>query len=158
MSWFKPDLPMDVAFWLICFAGRDRYAPWDYFLKPGFRHCFLLGYVPDAKLWIRYEVLYHRTEMSLISHHIADLYLTVAQYEGAVLRWEPGAPRAPSWMLRFGLWCVPAIKHVLGVRCVALTPWGLHEWLLRNGAKPLLAEDRHESVRDTESAAGRPGG
>lgn len=156
-SWFKPDLPMEPKVWFICFGGMKQLSPWDWFLRPGYRHAFMLGYVPAAGIWIRYEVLFHRTEISLISSQVADLLLTAAQGEGGVLTWRVGEAKAPSWGLRFGLWCVPAIKHVLGVRCVALTPRGLHQWLLRNGAQPLLPEEKHEPVFSPESAAGRPG-
>ena len=147
---FVPDVPESPPIWLVCFAGREVRTPWDRFLTCGFRHAFLLGFVPGPNVWLLHETLYDRTNVAVVSSAIADRLLTTAVREGAVLEWRIGPPEPPRLMLRFGLWCVPAIKHVLGVRCVALTPKGLHDWLLRNGAKPVAAE-AHEPVLDNES-------
>lgn len=158
MTWFKPDLPLAPKLWWVCFVGMKKLTPWDWLLSPGYRHAFLLGYLPDAQMWLRYEVLFHRTEISLVSGDIAGRLLSLAMTEGGVLSWPAGEWQRPTWGLRFGLWCVPAIKHVLGVRCVALTPEALHDWLLRNGGKPLVTEENHEPVQLAEGPAGRPGG
>ena len=34
---------------------------------------------------------------------------------------------------RFGFYCVPAIKHLLGLKCVALTPDGLYRAVIKAG-------------------------
>ena len=125
----------------MCFAGIERKTPWDRFLKSGYRHVFLLGYLSECRLWLRYDVLYDRTMISLVSPQTAGALFSRCVAEGAVLAWPAGDYRPPSWWLRFGLWCVPAIKHVLGIRCVALTPKQLHDFLKRNGARPLIEEE-----------------
>lgn len=140
---FVPDLPSAPRVWQVCFVGDKRQAPWDWFLPAGYRHAFLLGYLPEHRLWLRYEVLYHRTEISLISPALAGQLLSTAVAQGGVLSWPAGDWQAPSWWLRFGLWCVPAIKHALGLRCVALTPKQLHDFLVKNGAKRLIEEREH---------------
>lgn len=126
--------------WQVCFMGVERISPWDWFLPLGFRHTFLLGYLPGTDWWLCYDVLFFKTEISLVSGDKAGFLLNKAHLEGAVLNWNVAGFVKPDWRPRFGFWCVPAVKHVLGVRCVAMTPKGLHDYLLRNGAKPLIEE------------------
>lgn len=153
---FVPDLPSMPRVWQVCFVGTERRAPWDWFLPAGYRHAFLLGYLPDHELWLCYDVHCWGSEISVMSGARAGSLLTWATREGGVLNW-PAAAVTPSWRLRFGFWCVPAIKHVLGLRCVAMTPRRLHDWMVRHGARPLV-EESDVAVQYAESTTGRPGG
>jgi hypothetical protein len=137
---FVPDIPATPRYWQVCFMGVDRRFWWDRFLPLGFRHVFLLGYVPEHRLWICYDVLFFKTEITLLSGERAGFLLTLAEQEGEVLTWPAPVDARPTWWLRLGMWCVPAAQHVLGVRCVAITPKGLHDYLVRRGAKPLVED------------------
>lgn len=154
---FVPDVPLIPAFWLVCFVGMERRSIWDWFLPAGYRHAFLLGYLPDVKQYLLYEVLFWRTTVALVSPALAGQMISGAAAQGGALVCHPPEAGKPSAWLRFGFWCVPAIKHVLGLRCVAVTPKGLHDFLVRNGAKPLLEKDPDE-LRIVKTSTGRPGG
>lgn len=144
-----PDLPATPRVWQVCFMGRDRRFPWDWFLPAGFRHAFLLGYVSEHNLWLCYDVLYRRTEITLLSPQRAGFLLSLAHDEGAVLNWPAPVVKSRQWIPRMGFWCIPAISHVLGLGCVAMTPKGLHDYLAGRGATPLV-EESHEPVRQPE--------
>lgn len=153
------DRPATPRYWQVCFIGDQRKFWWDWLLPSGFRHVFLLGYVPEFKVWLCYDVLFFKTEIVVHSGATAGFLLELAHREGACLTW-PAPIDPPRPLFRFGMWCVPAVKHILGLRCVAMTPNGLHQYLLRHGAKPLF-EDAHEPVQRTEDTGcpeGRSGG
>lgn len=144
---FVPDLPSTPLVWQVCFMGIEKRFPWDWFLPAGFRHVFLLGYLPGHDLWLCYDVLFFKTEITVLSGQRAGFLLTLAKEQGAVLNWPaPVAPRR-GWFPNFGFWCVPAVKHVLGLGCVAATPRGLHDYLVRRGATPLVEETREPFQR-----------
>lgn len=134
---FVEDVPLAPLFWQVCFLGWERRAIWDWFLPAGFRHVFLLGYLPQLDRWLCYDVSCFKTEITVLSNARAGFLLNCAIEQGAVLSW-PVPIVKPSFRLRLGFWCVPAVKHALGLRCVALTPKGLHDYLARHGAKPLV--------------------
>lgn len=135
---FVPDLPVTPASWQVCFMGVERRFPWDWLLPAGFRHVFLLGYLPGMGHWLCYDVMFFKTEITVLSPARAGFLLTLAEREGAVLTWPAPTTAQPLWRLRLGFWCVTAAKHVLGVGCVAMTPKGLHDYLVRRGATPLV--------------------
>ena len=90
-------------------------------------------------MWLCYDVSCFKTEVTVLSNYRAGWLLNWARGQGGVLSW-PAPVVKSSFIMRLGMWCVPAVKHLLGLRCVAMTPKGLHDYLLRNGAKPLIEE------------------
>jgi hypothetical protein len=60
---FVRDLPATPRYWQVCFMGLEKRFWWDRFLPVGFRHVFLLGYVPEHRIWICYDVLFFKTEI-----------------------------------------------------------------------------------------------
>lgn len=139
------DVPATPLVWQVCFMGLERKFWWDRFQPPGFRHVFLLGYVAEYRVWICYDVLFFKTEITLLSPQAAGFLLNLAHDQGAVLNWPAPVAGSGSWRLRLGMWCVPAVCHLLGLGCVAVTPKGLHDYLTRHGATPLV-EETHEPV------------
>lgn len=133
---FVKDEPATPFEWHVCFVGETRRAPWDWFLLKHYRHVFVLGYLLDHDLWLCYDVSCFKTEISVLSNARAGFLLNWARGQGGVLVW-PARTVKPSFWLRPGFWCVPAVKHILGLRCVAMKPKGLHDYLVRHGATPL---------------------
>lgn len=146
---FVPDLPATPKAWQVCFMGMERRFWWDWLTPPGFRHVFLLGYVAEHGLWLCYDMMAFKTEITLLSGTRAGALLTMAHDQGQVLTWPAPIDPPRRFGLRLGFWCVPAIKHILGLRCVAMTPKGLHDYMLRRGARPLV-EEPHEPVLAAE--------
>lgn len=133
---FVRDEPAAPRFWEVCFVGKDRRAPWDWLLPKHYRHVFVLGYVVEHDLWICYDVSCFKTEIAIHSNATAGWLLNWAREQGGHLTW-PAPVVKQTFAVRPGFWCVPAVKHILGLRCVAMTPKGLHDYLVRHGATPL---------------------
>lgn len=125
----------------------------DRFLAPGFRHVFMLGYVAEFGAWLLYDVRLSHTTVAIVSQAHAAALIGLAMDEGDVLTLSPQLHVKHSPLDRIGFWCVPAARHLLGVRCVALTPRGLHRYLVRMGAKSLKAEEDGQPVLWTEDQA-----
>ncbi len=120
--------------WYVVF-GQDSRAFWlDKILHPGFRHVMVFGWVPGRNLWLVYDVSLGRTTVGVVGKAEIEQWIGWARTRGHVLAWRnKRVRREVRW--RAGFWCVPAIKHLLGLRCVALTPRQLYRWMLRNGAE-----------------------
>lgn len=136
------DKPATPKVWQVCFMGIERKFWWDRFCPPGFRHVFALGYVAEWRCWLCYDVIFFKTEITILSPQRAGFLLQHAHEQGAVLNWPAPVEPRHGWGLRLGMWCVPAICHLLGLGCVAATPKGLHDYLRRQGATPLVEETR----------------
>lgn len=125
------------AEWCVCFCKTEASHPFDWLMRPGFRHVFLLGHVKAIDLWLLYDVRQDVSSVGVVSREMAGAMLELALDEGAVLKFVPRAESAARLWWRFGFWCTRAVAHVLGVRCVAVSPLQLHDFLLRHGAIPL---------------------
>lgn len=119
--------------WVV-FSGQTEIS-WLKFLKPGFRHCYVL--INDGERWTSIDPLSNVTEVS-VHHHVPaefDLPGWLSSRGNRVVK----APirrditKAAPFML---FTCVEAVKRVLGIhrRCI-VTPWQLyrhlnHSWSL----------------------------
>lgn len=112
----------------------------------------MVGYVAEFGVWLLYDVQLTHSTVAIVSEEYAARVIGVAKDEGDVLTFAPRFHVKRSLLERFGFWCVPAARHLLGVRCVALTPRGLHRYLTRMGAKSLKAP-RDEPVLRSEDQA-----
>lgn len=142
--------------WQVCFLKTEREYWWDRFLPDGFRHVFLLGYVPEYRQWVYFDPQYASTVVGIVTPARAGALLEIALHEGAVVNVPASVARPPACWARLGFYCVPAVKHALGLRCVAVTPKGLHDYLLKIGAKRLEREDgdrRPEGIGGIEGGA-----
>lgn len=129
-------------FWYVCFMKAEREAWWDRFLPPGFRHVYLIGYVPAHDVWLLFDPRRAWTVLGVVAASEVPSLLSRALREGAALIVKPdGLAVSPGWRGRIGFYCVPAVRAALGLRCVAVTPKGLHDYLLATGAKPLEIDD-----------------
>lgn len=131
--------------WFVVFNEKSANY-WLGLLTPGrFKHVSAFGYVPGIKLWLLYDVQLSGTRIMLLD-------------KDAVMAWSKGCTilkiaRTGSRMglrSRLCFHCVTAIKHLIGLRCVAVTPDGLYRHILRNGGI-LISEPRQPAP-----AASRP--
>lgn len=115
----------------VMFSGKTELW-WLKFLKPGFRHCYLL--LNDGQRWVSYDPLSPHTEIAVHYHVPADFDLPgwLVQREQiavpAALTWEK---RKPAPLMLFN--CVEAVKRVLGLhKRDIITPWQLYQYLKHN--------------------------
>ncbi|WP_185961496.1 hypothetical protein [Telmatospirillum sp. J64-1] len=112
---------------LVVFSGETGLV-WLRWLRPGFRHCFLL--LEDESGWLAYEPLVHRTEILRLDIPPAFDLRRWYEERGHVVvetRLFPADSRRP----RLGIYsCVEAVKRVLGIQApLVLTPWQLYRHL-----------------------------
>jgi hypothetical protein len=111
-----------------------------------FDHVSAFAYVPGFRVWVIYDCQWGGTRISFVSHgtlivpFIRDC--TVVKFDRV---YQPMV-----FLSRFGFYCVPAIKSLLGLSCVAVTPDALYRHLINNGGM-LLNGQRV----DTTAAAAR---
>ncbi len=123
-----PGAGMTRPVWVV-FSGETDIQWLRRFLKPGFRHCFVL--LRDGGRWISFDPLANYTEITCYGHlpesfdlpqWLESRGLTVlsASMERCASRCAPLMPFT----------CVEAVKRLLGLhRRLILTPWQLYRFL-----------------------------
>jgi hypothetical protein len=119
--------------WWVMFAKQTD--TWWTNLIPGtYKHVRAAGYHPGSDSIVFVDVGMQRTMISVGTGHGAWDALADWMSDMEVVTYRPQHDRRTVIPMRFGYWCVPAIKHLLGIRSGALRPDALLRDLLRNGA------------------------
>ena len=142
--------------WFIVFH-RKSLNPILSFLAFGERkHVSAFGYCPGLKVWMVYDVQWAGTRIMLVD-------------KGAIIEWTRGCDilkikrvnHRMGLSSRFGLYCVNAIKHLIGLKCVAATPDQLYRHIIKHGGiliseqqQPRTAADSGRSHAGYGTAAG----
>jgi hypothetical protein len=136
--------------WFIVFHPVSA-TRWLNRLPMRFRHVSAFAYVHAAGCWLIYDVQFWGTRHILLPDNPAALdFLADFTARCTVLHMRrPGPSRL--WF-RVGFWCVPAIKHLLGLRSSALLPNGLYRSCLRAGAKVIHGPPEVRAPGRSESA------
>ena len=127
MSGFLTSVEDGQKAWVV-FSGQTEIS-WLKFLRPGFRHCYVL--INDGERWTSIDPLSHVTEISVHHHVPADFDLPgwLGSRGNHVVRapLRRDVTRPAPFML---FTCVEAVKRVLGIhRRSVLTPWQLYQHL-----------------------------
>lgn len=133
--------------WYVAFHERttNRIAA----LCPGrFKHVSAFAYYPGFKSWLYVDPQFGRLRLLMIAHDQRKLLLDEIA-SAALVRFEIASLQ--SFSFRFGLYCVPQIKYLLGLSCVAARPDALYRHILKNGG--ILIDGRHSL---STAASGRP--
>ncbi|NCC21929.1 MAG: hypothetical protein EOM26_05630 [Alphaproteobacteria bacterium] len=109
----------------VVFTGETDLHWLRLFLKPGYRHCFLI--LHDGRRWVSLDPLAHCTELTVYHHLPGDFDLPDWLAERGLVvvpaRLER-SDRRPAPAMVFT--CVEAVKRVLGLHArYVLTPWQL---------------------------------
>jgi hypothetical protein len=116
---------------LLVFVDRPD-CRWLRWLRPGFRHCFVVLRLDDE--WLACDPLLHRLELQRLrlpaDFDLATFY--VERGHRVLMGWTD-APTPPILPSLEPLTCVSVAKRALGLRASrVLTPWQLYRWLLRD--------------------------
>ncbi|MCB1682719.1 MAG: hypothetical protein H6858_01945 [Rhodospirillales bacterium] len=112
----------DQKIW-VAFTGQTD-IPWLRWLKPGFRHCFVV--INDGSHWVSLDPMANRFEVTVhdvpadfdFPHWLRTCGLTII--ESRAQNRNRSAPLMP-------LTCVEAVKRILGIHDrFILTPWQLY--------------------------------
>lgn len=122
--------------WILAFQRRSTIA-WLNRLPLTYKHVAAFGYVGgDVGCWIFFD---WRRERGQVSVGIGEKSTKALMGEFAIDADLIGIEaRQQGSLFRLGAYCVPAVKHLIGLRSNALTPDGLYRDCLAAGAKPIV--------------------
>ena len=140
--------------WLVIFHRRCG-TEWVNRLPGRFKHVSAIGWVNGANCWVYYDPTIHRTQVMVLPDEIGIATYARIAAPNAVLK-VPVRERIGAG--RVGFWCVPAIKHLLGLRSGALLPDRLWKDCLANGGEIVSDDARHSSTQQPADAGRNCGG
>src|SRR5215469_4650472 len=111
--------------WFVAFHETTRSKIVDLLAIGRFKHVTAFGYCAGFKAWLHVDPQFSRLRLSLLTQ---SEMVKVAR-AGVLVKIEPKA--GIGIRARTGIYCVPVIKYLLGIPCVALTPSGLYRQILR---------------------------
>lgn len=143
--------------WLLIFNHHSS-TWWRSFLAFGrFKHVWACAFVPSIESWIIYDVHLDGTRLGLVAdgQPFRNLMGNLGAADATILRMptlrltQASSLKhhlASSILHRLGFWCVPAIKHLIGLRSSALRPDSLYRHCLRHGAQPFEDARGHDPI------------
>jgi hypothetical protein len=144
MDYYELPDAIEPTYWNVCFHPAKGF--WQRLLLGRFQHVSAFTYIPGAAAWILYDCQWGGTRISLIPR----INVLVAYTRGCAIIKFDRFYRPVILCSRIGFYCVPAIKSLLGLPCVAVFPDALYRYLLNNGGE-LISGQR---VVTTAAAAG----
>ena len=123
--------------WYVVFHERTQSRIVSFLSFGRFKHVSAFGYYAGFKGWLVVDPHFTRLRLSMIPHEKHGLLIkymdgcTVVKIEpknGFNLAARPGVP---------GIFCVPAIKYLIGLSCVAVRPDALYRHIINNGGIPI---------------------
>lgn len=126
--------------WCIAFFDRIHIGPrwWDIFTTPGFRHCLAFRQICDG-ICLVIEPTMYGMNVSLRECESRELVAEAQAKGGRVLVTNSRIP--PSVELRRGplVTCASVVAYCVGISSRAVTPKGLYNHLVQDGATELWA-------------------
>lgn len=128
--------------WYVCFCRRAA-TRWLERLPIGrYKHVRAFGCVPAVNTWIFFDPALDRTSVRLARGASVRKLMTEWLTGADVIR-MPVVSRE-TLIPRLGGWCVPAIKHLVGISGCALRPDALWRDCLRQGGEAFTADESAE--------------
>ena len=98
-----------------------------------FKHVSAFAWLPELGIWVFYDVGFRRTRLMHMADGVHAHAAIAAVVEGnEVLTVDVADASLP--LMRAGLFCTTAIKHLIGLRSGALRPDALYRHLVAHGA------------------------
>jgi hypothetical protein len=118
--------------WFVVFhpTAMNRILGWLALGK--YKHVSAFAYCPSYKAWLLYDAQWGGTRLIMFSHATAKTALVNYLRGCIVVKMQRGL-QPMGWTGRIAFYCVPAIRHLLSVRCACLRPDALLHYLLKNG-------------------------
>lgn len=142
--------------WLVVFYPRSVYT-WVNRLVPGrFKHVSLISFIQPADAWLYYSVEPTGCPIELWPGNEAGSRRFAEITASASIIRFPAVMERNSW-LRAGWWCVPAVKHALGIRSGALLPDQLWRYLVANGGEIVKDETGYSETGSVDRCRAEAG-
>lgn len=120
--------------WNVCFHRTAASRLWGWLACGKYKHVSAFAFIPGSRHWLLYDVHFEGTRLAILPDTPAAFQVIEAIISDCdVIRITRQTGRAH--FVRLGFWCVPAVKHLLGLRSSALRPDALFRHLLRDGGE-----------------------
>lgn len=142
------------AEWYIAFydtRAQEGRRWWHWFTRPGFGHCCAFGYVRATETWILIDWTAEGLSVQALRGETVDALIVESVSRGVVLAARPCPGGTRSGLRLPVLYCVPMVKHLLGLDSWAVTPWQLFCELKRRGC-PVMFSRTKEALDDAKQA------
>ena len=117
-------------YWNVVFhPSRSRIAR---FILGRFQHVSAMTYLPGFRAWLVYDVQWSGARLGVFSHGPALQVFIGLTSDCTLVKFDRQYGHL-GLSSRLGFYCVPAIKHLLGLSCVAVTPDQLYRHLIKHG-------------------------
>ena len=110
-----------------------------------FQHVSAFTYIAGFSGWLLYDVQWGGVRIAMLGK---VAHLVAYTRNCTVVKFSRRYDHMPL-VTRAGFYCVPAIKHLIGLSCVAVSPDGLYRAVIANGGEVIS-----EPERPTAAAAG----
>jgi hypothetical protein len=135
--------------WLIAFSEGTGRQWWKPLLKPGYRHVCAASYFADMERWLYIDPTYRGLEIEMWKPEDFGARLEQMARDSTLILRVPSA--TDRNMPPLSWFCVGAVKALLGLPTVAVTPWQLSRQLLGMGAETVC--DGPTTVAETPASA-----
>jgi hypothetical protein len=137
------DRPVQPEAWTVVF-DRKCANPWVRALcwRQKYRHVSAYAYVPGLAVWVFYNVRLYGTDLVLCRDGATAkrmIAATIATADLVCMR-RREATDAGGMRWRWGFYCVPAVKHLLGLKSTALRPDALFRDCVAAGGEAFEAD------------------
>lgn len=119
--------------WFVVFHPRSTSRFLSFIAFGRFKHVSAFGYCPGFRVWIFYDVGWRGTAVNLIEHSDEGQRQLIELTRDCAIIKVAHAGQTPRFSSRLAFYCVNSIKHLLGLRCVAITPTQFYRFLCQNG-------------------------
>ncbi|MGL4297118.1 MAG: hypothetical protein ACRCTG_15505 [Aestuariivirga sp.] len=170
LGFFKLDTRPPIEqpeFWFAAFHEAAE-TPWVRWVPGRFKHVSAVGYFREAKSWVVLDPSILGTRLLIFADTDAGLNALGAWLDNALVLRMPALSQdldamkargvAKLGLGRLGFWCVPAVRHLLGIPSRALLPDGLLRDCLANGGTVALQPGNHDHDVHAEGKAGSGAG
>jgi hypothetical protein len=141
--------PAEPVRWTVVFHRKAENWLFGLIALGRFKHVSAFAWVPECVVWLHYDVGFRRTRITVLPDtEESKAYLARLITGNAIVTMPVRDDAVP--LLRFGLFCTTAVKHLIGLGGGALRPDALFASCLRHGGE--LSDDASQENR----SAGRP--
>jgi hypothetical protein len=135
--------------WLIAFSEGIGRQWWKPLLRPGYRHVCAASYFADMERWLYIDPTYRGLEIEMWKPEEFGARLEQMARDSTLILRVPSA--TDRTMPPLSWFCVGAVKALLGLPTVAVTPWQLSRQLLRMGAETVATNEGSVFMPPTSS-------
>lgn len=138
----SPDEP---PVWTLAFQRQTNVAWIRWIARGPYKHVAACCYLPGLDAWLFYDVRLGYTSLSVLAGEAAKLRWCEFARDADLMTIAAAPDRRDRRPLaRLGFWCVPAIKHLIGLRSSALLPTAFYRDCLAAGGQKL---GRHPAIQ-----------